>query len=370
MEIPLNIEVVFLGTAITQGVFAFFLLNFQKNNLQANRYLSLLVLFFSLWLLDTFFRVAYIYQQDPNYYFLPIYFSLAFGPLIFFYTKAVTEKDFSFKKEYWWHFLPALIQASLYIFLQFSNYAFRRWFWFEIHRPFTHQLEFNLSLLSLIIYLYFSTRLLRNYQDWIKNQFSEISKITLNWLRIVLFAMISLALFWLLESILRANFDYYPDHPYSAVIMGFTILIFAAGGLLQEDLKDKGIPHAGSFPNVPIEQIDPIVLDKIIKTIEKQKLFLKPDLTLAAFAKAVELPARQISFYLNNGLQTPFIDFVNKYRVEKVKSHIEKNDLPHLTLLGIAYESGFSSKSTFNRVFKKFTQKSPSEYQKDIQNRS
>ena len=367
MNIPFSIPVFLIGAVIAQGVFAALVLLFQRTNQKANRYLSLLVLDFSLWLCDTFFRVANIYRQDPDFYFLPIFFSLAFGPLIYFYTRSMTERDFSFQLKHGWHFLPVFIQASLYVFLQFQDYPFRRWFWMEVHFPYTYNLEFNLTLISILIYLFLSMRAIRNYQHWIKNQYSEISAINLNWLKMVLGTMIVLSFFWLIDAYLRSFLEYYPAQPYSAIIMGIAILLLAAGSLLQTDLLGKGIVSTPSLPDASASWTpDESLLQQIKTEMEKNQHYLNPDLSLETFAAQLQLPARQVSTQINKGMGMPFIDFVNDFRVEEVKQHLLKQDLPHLSLLGIALESGFRSKSTFNRVFKKSTGKSPSEYQKQL----
>ncbi|MEO1714227.1 MAG: helix-turn-helix domain-containing protein, partial [Bacteroidota bacterium] len=75
---------------------------------------------------------------------------------------------------------------------------------------------------------------------------------------------------------------------------------------------------------------------------------------------------REVSQAINQGLDCSFIDFVNQYRVQAFKERVEKGEASHLSLLGLALESGFNSKSTFNRVFKKLEGISPSEYQKGL----
>jgi uncharacterized membrane protein len=84
MEIAFNTPTILLFSLIAQGVFTSVLLAFKRENRFANRFLALLVLLLSLWLMDAFFGVSGIYGQNPNFYFLPIYGSLGFGPLISF----------------------------------------------------------------------------------------------------------------------------------------------------------------------------------------------------------------------------------------------------------------------------------------------
>ena len=371
MKIPLNVGVLITGFIIAQGLFSSALLLFQKNNAQANRYLSGLMLLFALWLCDTFFNIAEVYQQNPNFYFLPIYYSLAFGPLIFFYTRAITQKDFRWKPKHFWHFLPAILQGMGYVFLQASTYSFRRSFWLEVHQPYTYNLEFYLSFISLAVYLFFSIKMVLNYQRWIKNHFSQTAHINLQWLRLVLSLSFVMASFWLVDALLRTLSLYYFAHSFSAIAMGGCVLVLAAGGLLQNNLKESKIDLEENKNALKIAETAPLdqaLLEKIRSEMETHQHYLNPKLTLNEFADLLGLPTRTVSYHLNQGLGMPFIDFTNQYRVAKIQQLLTEESHPHLSLLGIALECGFNSKSTFNRVFKKMTGESPSAYQKKVQN--
>jgi AraC-like DNA-binding protein len=349
LNIPFSIPVLLIGAVIAQGVFAALVLLFQPTNRKANRYLSLLVLAFSLWLCDTFFRVADIYRQDPDFYFLPIFFSLAFGPLIYFYTRSMTEREFSFQPRHGWHFLPVLIQASLYVFLQFQDYPFRRWFWMEVHFPYTYNLEFQLDAdlhVDLPVPLYAGhPELSRLDQKSVFGNLSYQSELVKNGVgdhdRFEFF-LVGRCLFTVLPGILpcSALFCYLHGrrHP----------CCWRAGSLLQSDLLGKGIVSTPSLPEASAPWTpDESLLQQIKTEMEKNQHYLNPDLSLETFAAHLQLPARQISTQINKGMGMPFIDFVNDFRVEEVKQHLLKQDLPHLSLLGIALESGFRSKSHF-----------------------
>ncbi|RNC89338.1 MAG: AraC family transcriptional regulator [Allomuricauda sp.] len=363
MTINFNFLVVVLGAILSQGIFASILLGASKTNTVANRFLGALVLVFSLWLCDSFFSLAGIYGQNPNYYFLPIYFSLSFGPLVYFYTRALVVKGFVFSKKDLWHFVPAFLQFILYVVLRLGTYEQRRWFWLEIHEPFTYDLEFNLSLVSLVIYLVFAKKLLNRYQDWIKNEYSEISKINLRWLRILFVGLIVLSVLWLGEAFLRTFYNYFPDTVFMAIPMGVLVLVMAGGGLLQQRIlgrfAEKKMPRSGKD-----QPFDKKLLEKIESQMQSEKYYLDSELTLNLFAERIGENKRAVSNCINNGLKVPFIDFVNQYRVQEFKSLVAQKGSNKMSLLGLAYESGFNSKSTFNRVFKKMTGQNPSQFQK------
>ncbi|MEM6629107.1 MAG: helix-turn-helix domain-containing protein [Bacteroidota bacterium] len=373
MDIPFSLPVILTSALISQGIFAAILLFFQRNNSLANRYLAFLLLAFSLWLIDSFFRVSTIYEQNANYYFLPIYYSLAFGPLVYFYTQALTKGKRSLSARNLGHFIPVILQLGLYVFLQSQSYEFRRDFWFEVHRPFTYRVEFILTFFSLGIYLVASMRVLKKYQAYIRNAFSEISRINLYWLRLVLGVMIFLSITWLLDALLREVWVYYPKQNFSSIAIGISLLVLAGGALLQSPLKELGFNSEDrdtQLPKSSQQDLDPLLLERIQWEMKERKYYLNPRLTLESFARELKEPSRLISQHINQGLGVSFIDFVNQFRVEAVKQRMESEDRQTLTLLGMALESGFNSKSTFNRIFKKFTGKSPSAYMKRSQNKN
>jgi AraC-like DNA-binding protein len=96
------------------------------------------------------------------------------------------------------------------------------------------------------------------------------------------------------------------------------------------------------------------------------KPYLDAELTLTELAKRLGVTRSQLSQLINEGTGDNFYDFVNKYRVEQVKALMIDPTMKHYNMLGLALESGFKSKSTFNLIFKRFTGLTPSEYRKNL----
>ena len=277
MSIPFTFSVILIGAIIAQGLFAGVTLLVHQRNSYANRFLGLLLLVFSGWLIDTFFRVSTLYQQDPNFYFLPIYYSLAFGPLLYFYTSSLTIAHFRLKRHHFLHFAPALIQGAFYFYLVFQSYDFRRSFWFDVHRPYTYNLEFNLSLLSLIIYAAVSFFQIRRYQEWLKNNYSRTNKINLNWLSLILSLIVVLCLLWMVDVYFREVLQIYNTNTYSAITMGVTILVLAFGGLQQSSLHGIGMVavQQTDLSSEKVE-IDPGIVKIIQDGMAAKKYFPRP----------------------------------------------------------------------------------------------
>ncbi len=115
-------------------------------------------------------------------------------------------------------------------------------------------------------------------------------------------------------------------------------------------------------------RLDPMKTEEIISALDdlmdKEKLFLDPDLTLRDLSIRLKIHYNYISQIINEHFGMSYNDFINKYRVEEVKNRLADPAYKNKTVLEIMYETGFYSKSVFNTAFKKFTGMTPSEYRK------
>ncbi|WP_324676622.1 AraC family transcriptional regulator [Hymenobacter sp. GOD-10R] len=399
MRVAVTPDVLLLYAVLAQAVFAAGLLWFAPHNRLPNRFLALLMFAMALWSFDGLLRAANVYGQDANWYFKPIYYSFAFGPLLYFYVQSLINHAFRFRPRHWWHFGPVLVQAALYWWLTFQPYTTKLWFWENVHQPYTYRVEFIGTWVSLLVYLGLSLRLLQRYQRWLPDNFSETSQLRLSWLRVLLLALGIVSAQWLVEVILREFFDLYYAYDYSTWLLGGVVLLIGVVGLRQanmaavnfapeeastepEDSENEAVVRSvqrsglgAPPPSTPVISetavevprqaavVEPAVMARLQRALEEEQLYLNPTLSLAELSAHTGLAPRLISFTVNNGFNQSFNDLVNSYRVEAVKRRLANPaDVARLTLLGIAYECGFNSKTTFNRIFKQFTGVAPSEY--------
>lgn len=363
MQIDFSLPVILNGAIVVLGLFVAFALWWKKENRLANRLMSLFLASISLWLIDSFLRVSGVYSQNANLYFLPIYYSFAFGPLLYFYVKSITNSEFSFAKQHLLHFIPVFLQAGLYLFLSFQDYGFKHWYWEEVHFPITYRIEFDGSFISMAIYLFLSLLLLLKYQEWLKENYSETSKNTLSWLFLIFSIMLGLTLLWFAEAILRDFYSSYNSLNATVFVLALLTLILAFRAFYQADQKDINYKSGMTAENKSKAlSFDNSVLLQITNRMELKQDYLDPTLSLKTFAANCKLPQKLVSQYLNQKLNKTFHDFVNEYRVEEFKILIAENRDQNFTLEGLAYESGFNSKATFNRTFKKFTGTTPSQF--------
>ena len=109
-------------------------------------------------------------------------------------------------------------------------------------------------------------------------------------------------------------------------------------------------------------------LNQIRHLLEQELLYKDTHLTLRVLSDRLQIPAKYISQTINTRLSISFPDFINLYRIEDVKKNLINPDKSHLTILGIAQESGFKSGGRFNTLFKQATGLTPTDYRKKHQN--
>ena len=96
--------------------------------------------------------------------------------------------------------------------------------------------------------------------------------------------------------------------------------------------------------------------------MEKEKLFLNPNLSLKEVADRLHTNTKYLSQVVNHHTGSNFQHFINTYRVKEVKENLSNDEYQNLTLFGIALQSGFKNKSTFYKVFKEISGQTPKEF--------
>jgi len=340
-----------LGT-IFVGLTFFLLLWFTKrNDRAANRFLSLALLTVVLRMvsvLSTDMRLATYFQY---WYWLPPDFSLALGPLIYFYVLKRTRPGLKFRRKDLLHFIPTLLQQVAFAFSVRVNPVLRL-----------------AAFISVMMYLFGSFRLIeRFYQDLKFNELSDRYRYQLRWLRNLLTGFGLLWLLWI--PLTTVDYFYYSNRlgieayfPLYLLLAVMAIWMAAVAFLRAE----AGVPPDTS----QIKSIAPVALKQkanwLKKAVKEHGYYLDPELSLPALAEKLKMPVHELSRIINVALKKNFNDFINEYRVTDVIKKIKDTNYDHITLLGIALESGFSSQSTFTRIFKQMTGKSPVEYKNEL----
>ncbi|ANQ50612.2 helix-turn-helix domain-containing protein [Flammeovirga sp. MY04] len=145
----------------------------------------------------------------------------------------------------------------------------------------------------------------------------------------------------------------------------FTYLIFISAWVFKYHAFIKPIDQKSTYrkeemtsTNKEIEEF----IEKMTQLFERDKLYTKHDLTLNDVANLLDMPSHKLTKLIHQAYKRNFSELVNDYRVQAFTKRVLIGDAEKSTLLSIAYEVGFQSKSTFNRAFKKSTGVTPKEY--------
>jgi AraC-like DNA-binding protein len=296
--------------------------------------------------------------------------ALAFGPLFFFYVRATTVRDRRWNAADALHAVPFVLGLAVYA-------AYLRWqmggpapagiFSSAVRTPWRTVLI--LSTLQTGAYVAAITRLLRAYGRGIRANFSTIERIQLGWLRrrLVIYAGI-----WSLGIALIAAFraDVQAVRLISQIIAFLSALnTFAMGyrAMLQPEAY-FGLVEPGPRRRYERSSLTPEAAAqcraRLLERMERDRLYLDPEITLPKLAQALDVPSAHLSQVLNDRLGRNFYEFINRYRVEAAQRRLAGPDSGRDKLITVALDCGFSSLATFNRVFKEISGRTPSEYRK------
>ncbi|NNF21632.1 MAG: helix-turn-helix transcriptional regulator [Saprospiraceae bacterium] len=363
----------FISTCFS--VLFFLLLMAKKDKRTDHFFLALIFLFISI----NSLYISFFYTSEELFY-TPLFsefnyaIPLLYGPLLWFYAKSITNKDYKLRLRQSWHFLPFVVFLFILVLPLWTDYTL------------LDSKHLGYPLIKLVItpaYLISVLMILRNYRLKLKTLLSYEYRMNHMWLSWVTAGAIIL---WAIAS---AGFVYNEmNEVHKTLLYDFYVLSFLGVFLfalafvafnktdimynlnfekLPEDLTEENNESDRTSPEEygNNKQYEAIIV-QLNDFIKKEKPYLDPLLSISSLAEKSGIPQYKISVVLNKVLKQRFYDYINSYRVELVKERLKKGDTEKFSILGIALDSGFNSKASFNRVFKKKTGMTPSQYLKSL----
>lgn len=386
-----------LGAA--QGVFlSLALLNTKSGDTRAHRILALLTFLFSLDLGEEFLYQVGFFVSAPGLLQLLAPIDLLYGPLIFLYVLQLTSPQNRPQTQgvvsgNYRHFLPALIGIVLLLpfFLLDGGQklalteALRKGGAIANDTPHMVLIQLGLTLfivgtiIQLGLYILFSIRRLIRHSRSIKNEFSDIDRINLAWLRNLLLGLGCIYLLYLGD-------QFFPDLMEmnllgDLITVLVVVLIYAMGylGLRQPAIFTRAYGEQLPAIEEGTGQVEEkyrrsgldsetsrLFLNELTSYMEANKPYLEGDLVLPQLAQQLGISANYLSQVINEQLNVNFYDFINGYRVEEARRLIQGAGQKNTNILKIALDSGFNSKSAFYTAFKKATSMTPTEFRKAL----
>ena len=368
---------VLITVGISQALVLSLLLCLKKDRKVADMILAMeLSLMFVIALLYNYSNELMPYMPS-----LPIH-AYAFGYLgallFYFYVKAVSEGGFQWTwKKYSGHLLPFLIAISvltvnLYPLGSEEKMALCQKIMMNDHPFWFDAIYYGLFLGVFPFYLYKTYLLLRQHDEYILTKFSYLEDVSLEWLnRFFWIELTTWSAFVLFEVLGNYWLSILPTTglQLSFIVLMLGILYLGIYGLREHpvfvDQPVEENPENTTSQGLAPEKVK-AYLEALRNYMVKEKPFLEPKISIAELSHRTHIPVNQLSKIINEQLGMNFFDFINSYRVEEFKQLAHDSRFEHFTLLGLAFEAGFNSKSTFNAIFKKFTQQTPSEYVREL----
>ncbi len=386
LSIPEDILYSITGLGILQGFFLAALVYFHpKSDKSVNIFLALYIFFLSCLIAMPLYLKVFSWRTSSFLQPLP----MLIGPLLYLYLRSFKEKV-TWKKA-WPHFIVFLLfilPVTWHVTRMSAKYPDVEDIPAEL---LTHPVTMSLMyarLVHLIIYYFLGRKVVQTYERSIEHLFSETSRISLKWARVLLNG--HLLLFVTVLIIFSLMFRFPAQFNLLLLItMGIaTVFIYIAtfksiaqptlwqekASMGKEELEHEMEEaeameiHTAKLespklarPGLNDDKMD-AVISRITELMEKEKLYHEPELTLRQLADKLEVPTYQVSQVINDGMNKNFYDLINGYRVEEAKQLLLEPGNRNYTILSIGFEAGFNSKTTFNTVFKKFTGHTPTEY--------
>lgn len=350
------IIVLLYGSLVLQSFMV--LVNPMNVNKRANVFFGLFLFFWSsFWLLDV---IALCGLQEGPVLTQTIYFLQIFTPLFLYFSVVFfINPNYAFKKAD----LVCLMLPIAYLILMFNPPHHKLYGMI----PITHNLPY-------IAIVYFK---IRRHQKRIQTISSNTENISLQWLIKVtslLFGVIIITVGYELY-----NLYIHKRQEHVAMDLLFLVIVYLTSyySLRQKEIYPLDAALRKELLEIEMEDgeregkkklLSDAELDslkkKLVALMETEKPYLDGELNLIKLAGLAGISVHQLSYLINQGFEENFFQFVNGYRVRHAqKLLVEKEN--KFSLLGIAYESGFNSKTSFNTIFKKMTQQTPSEFRKE-----
>ncbi len=374
MESSFNLVAIILLLGTTQGLFLAVLLLNKPINRKANRLLALLIISYSAFIVESSLSGMQVAKEFPHILGLTAGIVFLHGPLHYLYARSLISSNVSFSKKDLLHFVPF---TAFYLYFLFPFYlqsgAYKLSFFESIEEngPAPALIFFSWAvLLQGLSYMGVTFNLLKKHSVNIKDRFSFLEQINLNWLKkITVMTMI----IWALGIVIEVLQIFDLNASVQAVVpISIAILIYAMGymGLRQPEIfsgaAETETRELRKYERSGLKkQKSQEIHRKLIHLMETKKKYTDSNLKLSQLARMVATNPNHLSQVINEERQQNFYDFVNWYRIEEAKRMIADPSQQEVTLLFIAYSVGFNSKSAFNTAFKKNTGMTPTQFKRN-----
>ena len=307
--------------------------------------------------------------------------------LIYLYSKQLFYGQVKIKISNVLHFLPWAISSIYLLILGFNHSTKEMVIILNNHnylsKPFLYVFFCFLELILSPIYVVLILRTITKYKKKLNENYSYSENIDLTWIKKITLSTMAM---WLIIYVLYISSSFNLLTEADGIKYGLSlsiIIVFYIGyyGLRQKNIFFSVNPEIGdsTLQTPPTNTIKAkykktgltdekakLLLDTINAYMLNEKPYLNQKLSIQNLSEAIQIPTHHISQVLNDVAGQSFFAYTNSYRTEAFIEKIKNNEHKKNTLLGLAYDCGFNSKTSFNRIFKEIKGVSPSEFIKSL----
>lgn len=327
-------------------VFALYLCFFKKKKTLANYVLGLILVFMA-------FRIGksvmlnFGDDLEPIFIFAGLAFLLVIGPLLRWYVLAMTRPDFKLQNSYYLELVPFVLVFIMSFFISEN--------WFDTNNKQVIILFGSVLIfiyLHLAFYIFSSGRVLykvkKKYKDVVQ---TKSQKAILDWLHAVIIGFVVIWISYFLNII-----DDTVPYVTGPIVYSIAIYFLSYKAFQLKVTDIDGDVFKLNDRSALFNQISTLVI--------KDKLYLEADVSLSSLSKLIGKTTQTTSEVINQYAKRNFNDFINYYRIQEAKKLLLDTNSKDFTISSIAFDTGFSSLSSFNSAFKKFESTTPSSYRK------
>ena len=394
-----------------QGVFLAGALVAKRSNRTANRLLAATMVAFSISLASVVYYAAGLEQVFPHFFGASHPMPFLYGPLIYLYAVTAADRSRRLTRRDALHLVPFLATVITGLPIYLMSGADKLALYQQLQRgevPPLIAIATPLKFVSGVIYAPLTLIFLRRHRERVKDSYSSVERVNLRWL---LWLGAAAAAIWALAvgfELVETAGIVRVGRGDDFIALGMAVLVYGIGymGLRQPEVfryetaehrvpaelvvversasqsdgvdvapepaepqsptrlqMEESEPAAARYERSGLTDRDAARLGEALLTVmDRDCPWRDSDLTLADLADLLSTTPHKLSEVLNAQIGQTFYDFVNGYRVKEVQRRIAAGDAQRVTMLAIALDAGFASKSTFNVVFKKHTSRTPSDY--------
>lgn len=304
-------------------------------------------------------------------FYTPLQQLLLIPPVLYFYYQSLLNRSFTFSRKDSLHLIPAAVYLLYTIGIWVADsFLLQKVYFYADGRDKDFDTWYQIAgFLMLAFYTGKSWQLYAQYRIATQEELSYADSVRFVWAKRFLLALTGLIILRLGFFILNPEWAQFGKKFWYYLAFSVLLYYITLSGYINTIRTSVVLQRADPSADEQIATLPSPILPELSEWQQKieylmveQAYYAAPNLTIQDLATALKTHTKKISQVINAGFGLNFNDYVNQHRIKAVQAKMAAGEHTLQNLMGIAYDAGFNSKSTFNRAFKRVTGLSPKAY--------